>query len=102
MQHQGALGLQDSQRETLQNAIQEAQTQTLRMQWALASEGEKLTKLLAAETLDEKEVLAQVDRILMTEREIKRAQMTLMVRIRNTLTPEQRTRLRQARGERED
>ena len=99
MQHQGELGLQESQREALQNAIQEAQTQMLRMQWALASEGEKLTKLLAAESLDEKEALAQVDRILMTEREIKRAQMTLMVRIRNTLTADQRAKLRALRSE---
>ncbi|MGH7678351.1 MAG: carboxypeptidase regulatory-like domain-containing protein [Gemmatimonadaceae bacterium] len=97
MQHQGMLNLQESQREALQNAIQQAQTQMLRMQWALAGEGEKLTKLLAAELLDEKEVLAQVDRILMTEREIKRAQMTLMVRIRNTLNAEQQMRLRSVR-----
>ena len=102
MQHQGALELKESQREVLQIAIQEAQAQTLKMQWALAGEGEKLTKLLQADTLIEKEVLEQVDRILMTEREIKRAQMTLMIRIRNALTPAQQERLRQSRGQRED
>ena len=98
MQHQGQIGLQDSQRAALQAAIQEAQTTVLRMQFVLAGEAEKLTKLLEAPKLDEKEVLALVDRILMVEREVKRAQVTLMVRIKNTLTEEQQARLRQLRG----
>ena len=38
----------------------------------------------------------------MTEREIKRAQMTLMIRIRNALTPEQQARLRQVRDQRQE
>lgn len=97
MQHQGALGLQDAQRVALQNAIQEAQTQVLKMQWALSSEGEKLTQLLSAQTLNEKEVLDQVDRVMVTEREIKRAQMTLLLRIRNTLSPQQQAKLRELR-----
>ena len=98
MQYQDAISLQESQRATLQGAIQEAQAQVIKMQWALALEAEKLTKLLDTTTLDEKEVLSQIDRILAAEREIKRAQMTLMIRIKNTLTPAQQTKLRQLRG----
>ena len=98
MQHQGQIGLQESQRAALQSAIQEAQTTMLRMQFALAAEAEKLTKLLEAPKLEEKDVVAQVDRILAIEREVKRAQVTLMVRIKNTLTEEQQAKLRQLRG----
>jgi Spy/CpxP family protein refolding chaperone len=98
MQHQGQIGLQDSQRAALQNAIQDAQSTMLKMQFALAGEAEKLTKLLEGARLEERDVLAQVDRILMIEREVKKAQMTLMIRIKNTLTPEQQERLRALRG----
>ncbi len=97
MQHQGEIGLQDAQREALQTAIQEAQATMVKMQWALTAEAEKLTRLLDSSTLVEKDVLAQVDKILMIEREVKRAQVTLMVRIKNTLTPAQQAKLRDVR-----
>jgi Spy/CpxP family protein refolding chaperone len=98
MQHQGSIGLTDSQREALQGAIQEAQSTMLKVQFALSGEAEKLAKLLEAPRIEEGSVLSQVDRILGIERELKRAQMTLMIRIKNTLTPEQQSRLRSLRG----
>lgn len=97
MQHQGEIGLQDAQREALQTAIQEAQATMVKMQWALTAEAEKLTRLLDSSTLVEKDVLAQIDKILTIEREVKRAQVTLMVRIKNTLTPAQQAKLRDVR-----
>jgi Spy/CpxP family protein refolding chaperone len=98
MQYQNAIGLKEAQRERLQSAIQETQAITVRLQWALAQDTEKLTQLLSADPLVEKEVLAQTDRIMTMEREIKRAQMSLLIKIRNTLTAEQQARLRQLRG----
>lgn len=98
MQHQGTIGLSESQREALQAAIQEAQTTVLKMQFALSGEAEKLAKLLEAPRIEEGSVLRQVDRILGIERELKRAQMTLMIRIKNTLTAEQQARLRSLRS----
>jgi Spy/CpxP family protein refolding chaperone len=97
MQHQSALGLTESQREALQTAIRETQNHVLRFQWALAQEGEKLTKLLDNAVLNESEVLAQVDRIIGAEREIKRTHMTLMIKIKNTLTAAQQERLQTLR-----
>ena len=67
-------------------------------QWKLSAEGEKLARLLQNATVDETQVLEQVDRILTLEREVKRAQMGLMVRIKNTLTPAQQAKLRELRG----
>jgi Spy/CpxP family protein refolding chaperone len=98
MQHQGAIGLQDSQRAALQTAIQQAQTKFVDAQWKLSAEGERLARLLNNPTVDETQVLEQVDRILALERDVKRAQMGLMVRIKNTLTPAQQTKLRELRG----
>jgi Spy/CpxP family protein refolding chaperone len=98
MQHQGEINLQDSQRATLQAAIQQAQSKFVDAQWKLSAEGEKLARLLQNATVDETQVLEQVDRILALEREVKRAQMGLMVRIKNTLTPAQQAKLRELRG----
>ena len=97
MQHQGEINLQDSQRTTLQQAIQQAQSKFVDVQWKLSAEGEKLARLLQNATVDETQVLEQVDRILALERDMKRAQMGLMVRIKNTLTPAQQSKLRELR-----
>jgi len=99
MQHQGEINLQDAQRTALQAAIQQAQAKFTDAQWKLSAEGEKLGRLLSNATADEAQVLEQVDRILALEREVKRAQMGLMVRIKNTLTAAQQAKLRALRGE---
>ena len=97
MQYQDAISLKDDQRAAIQGAIQEAQSKVMPMQWALAQESEKLSKALDTTTVDEKAAQAQIDRIIGVEREIKRAQMNLLIRVKNALTPEQQARLRQLR-----
>ena len=98
MQHQTEIGLQDSQRAALTSAIQQAQTKFMDTQWKLAAEGEKMGRLLQGPQVDETAVLDEVDRILNLEREIKRAQVGLMVRIKNTLTPQQQAKLAEFRS----
>ena len=98
MQHQTEIGLQDSQRAALTSAIQRAQTKFMDTQWKLAAEGEKMGRLLQGPQVDETAVLDEVDRILNLEREIKRAQVGLMVRIKNTLTPQQQAKLAEFRS----
>jgi Spy/CpxP family protein refolding chaperone len=93
MQHQGEINLQDSQRAALQTAIQQAQSKFVDVQWRLSAEGEKLARLLQGPVADEAQVLEQVDRILAAEREVKRTQIGLLVRIKNTLTPVQQAKL---------
>ena len=98
MQHQSEIGLQESQRATLTSAIQQAQNKFMDMQWKLSAEGEKMGKLLQGAQVDEAQVLEEVDRILNLEREIKKAQISLMVRIKNTLTPAQQAKLAEIRS----
>lgn len=93
MQHQGEIGLQDAQRTSLTSALQQAQAKFMDMQWKLSAEGEKMRRLLQGTQVDEAQVLEEVDRILALEREIKRTQISLMVRIKNTLTAEQQAKL---------
>ena len=93
MQHQTEIGLQDSQRVEIQQAVQNAQGKFMDLQWKLSAEGEKLARTLQSATVSEAQALEQVDRILALEREIKRAQMTLVIRIKNALTPAQQAKL---------
>ena len=98
MSHQSEIGLQDSQRAALTSAIQGAQSKFMDMQWKLSAEGEKMGRLLQGTQVDEAAVLDEVDRILNMEREIKKAQISLMVRIKNTLTPTQQAKLAEIRS----
>jgi Spy/CpxP family protein refolding chaperone len=98
MSHQSEIGLQGSQRAALTSAIQQAQGKFTDMQWKLSAEGEKMGRLLQGTQVDEAAVLDEVDRILNMEREIKRAQISLMVRIKNTLSPEQQKKLADIRS----
>ena len=95
MQHQGELGLTDAQRSTIQSAMKDAQSTVVDTQWKLSAEVEKLGNLLHVDKIDETQALAQVDRVLSLEREMKRAQMTLMIRLKNALTPAQQQKLQQ-------
>jgi Spy/CpxP family protein refolding chaperone len=97
MQHQAEIGLTDAQRATLTTAMQQAQSKFIDTQFRLSAEGEKFARLLQGPTIDEAQALEQVDRVLSMEREMKRAQVGLLVRIKNTLTPAQQAKLTQLR-----
>ena len=101
MQHQSEIGLQDAQRAALSSAIQQAQAKFTDVQWKLSAEGEKMGRLLQPTQVDEAQVLEEVDRILALERELKRTQISLMVRIKNTLTPAQQAKLVEIRNKNE-
>ncbi|MEO8334803.1 MAG: hypothetical protein ABI664_07515 [bacterium] len=101
MQHQMEIGLTDAQRTALTTAIQQAQSKFVEAQFKLSAEGQKMAGLLQGASIDEAQALAQVDRILSMEREVKRAQVGLLVRIKNVLTPAQQAKLMQLRQPRE-
>jgi Spy/CpxP family protein refolding chaperone len=98
MQHQTEIGLQDGQRTALTSAVQQAQAKFMEVQWKLSAESEKMGRLLQSTQVDETQVLEQADRILALEREIKKAQISLMVRIKNTLTAAQQAKLAEIRN----
>jgi Spy/CpxP family protein refolding chaperone len=95
MQHQHQIGLTNEQRSVINAEIQKAQSKFTELQWQLASEVEMMASIVKQERLDEGQTLAQLDKILNLEREIKRAHFTLIVRLKNALSPEQQTRLQE-------
>ena len=102
MQRQSQIGLTDAQRERIKTEVAAAQKTMSDVQWRLAGQGETMGRLLSTDVVDEARVLAQVDTVLAAEREMKRTQIALMVRIRNTLTAEQRKQLQAFKESRGD
>ncbi|MEN3335918.1 MAG: hypothetical protein V7641_5283 [Blastocatellia bacterium] len=93
MQHQQTIGLTETQKNFFKTEFRKAQTRFTELQWQLSDESEKLVAIVKQEPLDEQAALAQLDKVLNAEREIKRMQLSLVIQIRNNLTPEQRARL---------
>jgi hypothetical protein len=80
MQHQQSIRLTPEQRTSITKEIRDLQLKVIELQWKMQDQGSKV---------DEAQTLAQVDRVLGIEREIKRAHMGLLVRIKNLLSPDQ-------------
>ncbi len=97
MQHQADIGLRPEQRTAITHAIGELQGKVLDVQWRMQDAAGRLAALLGKPVADEAAVLTQVDEVLNLEREVKRAQLTLLVRIKNSLTPAQQEKLDQFR-----
>src|SRR5687767_6605015 len=89
MQHQQDLRLTPEQRTSITQGIRDFQLKAVELQWKMQDEAQKLTELVQGAKVDEAQTLAQVDRVLGVEREIKRAHMGLLVRIKNSLTQDQ-------------
>jgi len=97
MKYRQEINLDEGQSKAIKEAIQKAQTRFLDMQWDMQAEGEKLVKLLKARPVDESAVLAQVDQVLNREREIKKAQISLLIHIKNLLSESQQNKLTELR-----
>lgn len=98
MQNQQAIGLEDVQKASMLAEISKAQGRLGEIQGQLQDAMTSLVSLLKPNTVDEPQVLAQLDKVLNSEREMKRTHLGLMVRIKNKLTPEQQARLQELRG----
>lgn len=93
MRHAEEIGLDEAQRTAIKEAVQEVQPLFLDHQFELQAEVARLRQQLAPATVDQEAALGSVDRVLALEREIKRAQVSLLIRIKNLLRPEQQQRL---------
>lgn len=98
MQHQQDIGLRPEQRSTITKAITDFQTKVVDLQWRMQEQSQRLAALLEKPTVDQTAALAQVDEVLGVEREVKRAHITLLIQIKNTLSAEQQGKLAAARA----
>lgn len=97
MQNQQAIGLGDDQRTALKAELRQAQQRFTELQWKLDDEMERFVALVKAPQVDEPQALAQLDKVLAAEREVKRTQISLLIRIKDHLRPDQQARLQEIR-----
>jgi Spy/CpxP family protein refolding chaperone len=98
MRHQDALGITAQQRDAILKEMERAHSQIFPLQWQMSAAVELLSKALEAPRVDEERALAQADKVMTLERDIKRTHLILLIRIRNLLTDSQRAKAAELRG----
>ena len=79
--------------------VQKSMTTFQDLQWKLQDQMELLHETMKSTSVNEQQALAQLDKVLDIEREIKRLHIGLAVRLKNRLTPEQQDQLQKMRME---
>jgi Spy/CpxP family protein refolding chaperone len=97
MQNQQAIGLGDDQKNFFKTTLREAQQRFTELQWKLEDEMERFVALVKQPQVNEQQALAQLDKVLAAEREVKVTQISLLIRIKDHLRPEQQARLQEIR-----
>src|ERR1700675_16195 len=95
MQHQRELGLTDEQKTFMRGEINRTTARFNELQWQMQDAMEALHETMKANSVSEQLAMSQLDKVLDSEREIKRAHMELAIRIKNKLTPEQQAKLQE-------
>src|SRR5712692_10826590 len=93
MQHTRELNLTPEQKTFMRAEIQKTTTRFNELQWQLQDAMEALHEIMKSNSVNEQQALAQLDKVLDAEREIKRLHIGMAIRIKNQLTPEQQAKL---------
>lgn len=92
------LHLDDKQRTMIKNEVQRAQSKFFDLQWQLKEASDAMVELLQQTPVDEARVLDQADKVMGLEHDIKKIHLSMLIRIKNALTPEQIAQLKQLRA----
>ena len=93
MEHQRDIGLTAEQRDAITKEMTATHQKVLELRWGLEEKSEALRKLLAENKIDEKAALGRAAEVMDIERQMKQAHLTLLIRLKNQLTPEQQQKL---------
>ena len=91
------LRLDDKQRTLIKTEVQRAQSKFFDLQWEAKEAGDAMAQMLQQTPIDEAGVLQQADKVMGYEREIKKIHLSLLIRIKNSLTKDQIAQLMQMR-----
>ena len=91
------VGLSEEQKESVRAESKRTQARFPGLQRTLRQEVGSLGELLRQDRPDEQKVMAQLDKVLDAEREIKRSQLAMTLAIKKMLTPEQQAQAREFR-----
>ena len=98
MKHAAQIGLTADQRKQFTSAIGVAQGDLVDLQWQLSEAAEAMAQALEPARVNDTDALSKLDRALDLERQVKRRQMALVIKIKNILTPEQQAKLKELRA----
>jgi len=98
MQHQRELALTDAQKVFMRDQIQRTSNRFNELQWQLQDAMEGLHETMKGNQVNEQQAMAQLDKVLDAEREIKSIHMQMNIRIKNQLTPDQLMKLQTMRN----
>ena len=93
MQHTHDLNLTDEQKTFMRGEINLTTMRFNELQWQLQDAMEALHASMKENMVNEQQAMAQLDKVLDTEREIKRLHFGLAIAIKNKLTAEQQAML---------
>jgi Spy/CpxP family protein refolding chaperone len=93
MGHQVEIGLTENQSAAIRNEMVKAQPKFVELQWQMQRETEKLAGALRQAPIDEVKTLAIAEALMNLETNIKKTHLTLLIRIKNALSDEQRLKL---------
>ena len=95
LEHAQQLELTQAQRERLKELMKASQSKMIDLRFALQTEAEALDKLVAEDKPDAKKVMAQAEKVLKLEGDLKRETLLMLVQVKQTLTPEQLTKVKE-------
>lgn len=98
MTHRRAISLTDEQRDAISRLIRELQGEVVSLQWDLQDEAQSLGSELDRSRVDLDRALDHMGKVMQLERRLKEAHLTLLIRIKNVLRPEQQQALKRLRG----
>lgn len=93
MQFQARIGLSDEQQHAIMSEMQRAQPKFEKLERQIQQEAAALSLLLRKDRVELGPALAQSDKLSEIEREMQRTQLTLLIGLKNRLTPEQQAQL---------
>jgi Spy/CpxP family protein refolding chaperone len=94
MRNQRAIGLTPSQQSAIREEMVRAMPRFTELQWQISAEEETLSNLVKTGSAGEKEIVAQFDKLLAVEAQIKRLQLENLLKVRSILTPDQQESLK--------
>jgi periplasmic protein CpxP/Spy len=94
------LGLSDDQRKNMDDILQQHRTALVDMRAAVEKAEIAMEPLIKADSPNEQQILAQIDKIAQARAELEKANARFLLAIRAKLTPEQYRQLQAARAER--
>lgn len=98
MRYQTEIALTPEQREAITQAMVDTQKKLVDLQWQFEGASKKLTDMLSGAAIDEAVAVAEADRLLNLEQQMKKAHLGLLIRIKNALTASQQNRLTELRA----